>query len=293
MFFPTPFSKSRSTDLLFYSYEVFPDRGGNNPVASASHYLQTTLLNHQFTVNAAASLKTAADFLSKNRPGIPLILGEIGSGLAGGDRGSIVTRQIEGSLGTAVWTLDFHLYCMSIGIAGISNQVGKANWSFAPFESSPSQEVPTAVRPTWYGVVAAVDFLGSATSQASRVSQLSIPGAPNMTAYASFQGDDLSSIALLNLQLWVQSTDPKTERPSVTVQLTDLPSTVQSVHVKRLTGPGSLALDGVTWGGESWTYQSDGKAVQTGPGAETLQVKQGVVKVVVGATEAVVLSLVR
>ena len=276
------------------SYEVFPDRDGSSPIKSAAHFLQSTLLNHTFTVNAAFFLRSSKNFLALTHPNIPLILGEIGSGLAGGNENKTVVRQIESSQGTALWTLDFHLYCMSIGIGGISDQVGSTDWNFAPFNSRPSHDVPTAVRPTWYGMVAAVDFIGNDTSKETRVSHLP-PTSKNrsITAYASYRGNDTSRIALLNMRLWDPSISPGSMRPEVTVQLKGLPPGVRSVQVKRLTGPGALQTGNVTWGGESWSFHSRGRPVRVGRGVEVLAVEHGAVDVSVGATEAAVVSLER
>ena len=236
-----------------------------------------------------SGLDSAVTFLANEHPDIPLIIGEMGSGLAGGNNNATATKKILSSLGTAVWTLDFHLYCMSIGIAGISNQVGAPGWSFAPFAPGPVDDLPSGIRPTWYGIVAAADFLGHDVEKPKYV--ISLNASEDVIAYAAYQGDDLSSIALLNMKLWDPTINPGTLRPNTTVQL-DVPSGVSSVLVKRLTGPGGLSLDNVTWGGESWGYHcGEGRPVQTGPVPETLQVESGAVNVTVGATEAVVVSM--
>lgn len=285
-----------NTDNHPTSYEVFPDRNGQDPITNAPQYLQSTLLNHTYTIKAASGLKSATDYLTSTHPNIPLILGETGSGLAGGNRNETATRQILASLGTALWTLDFHLYCMSIGIGGISNQVGETKWNFAPFNARPSELVPTAVRPQWYGIVAAADFLGNETAKPTRVSPIPVPGAAaalHVTAYASFRGGDLATVAILNLELWDRILHPGTTRPQTDIQLKDLPEEVRTVRVSKLTGPGGLAQDGTTWGEERWTYQSGGKAVKVGKGVETVQVRDRAVNLSVGATEAIVVSLVR
>ena len=73
----------------------------------------------------ASRLKTAVEFLDKNHPNVPLVLGEIGnalpSELPGDDKSNTQKRQIESSLATGIWTADFHLYCMSIVSLFISN----------------------------------------------------------------------------------------------------------------------------------------------------------------------------
>ena len=72
-----------------------------------------------------------------------------------------------------------------------------------------------------------------------------------------------------------------------------LPSGVERAKVKKLTADGgSLDLEGVRWGGESWSWESGGMPVKVGDvnGTESVQVDVGKVKLKVGATEAVLVS---
>ena len=93
-----------------YSYEVF----FSNNIRDTAKYLQSTLLSHEHLVESTSYIKGAIDFLRQNQSGLPLALGEIGSGLAGSDKNKTQVAEIESSLGTAVWTVDFHMYMMAI-----------------------------------------------------------------------------------------------------------------------------------------------------------------------------------
>ena len=275
------------------SYDVYPDESPQYPNLNPSHYLQSTLLNHTFTVARISRFKPAIDFLSAQKPApLPFYLAEIGSGLGGKNNTATETVQILNSLGTAVWLLDFHLYSMSIGIAAVSNQFGETYWAFAPILSSPTNDTPSAVHATWYGILAAADFLGNQTTKDVRVVEIPIQqqGNANVVAYASFQDEDLASVAILNLDFWAPAVDAG-PRPQTTFTLKGIPQTADTVQVRRLTGPGGLDLEGVTWGGEGWSWQNNGMPVQTGNGTEILQVQGGSVDVTVAATEAVVLRV--
>ena len=145
----------------------------------------------------------------------------------------------------------------------------------------------------YHGIILAADFLGSDTSRPTRVRSLAIPGPdPRISAYASYQGTELSKIAICNLKLWDASVS---EGPRSIEQIKlELPMGVKKVVVQRLTGPGAFAQGDVTWGGENWTYESNGKGnVMSDDDKQTLPVQGGHVTVSVKATEAIVVSLQR
>lgn len=144
----------------------------------------------------------------------------------------------------------------------------------------------------YHGMVMAADFLGSDTSKSTRVQSLQIPGSDQkLSAYASHLGTDLSKVAIFNMRLWDASVS-KGPRPDEKIEL-ELPTTVKSVTVQRLTGPGAFAQENVSWGGEDWTYESGGKGEMISVDKETLPVIQGKVIVSVKATEAVIVYLQR
>ena len=144
----------------------------------------------------------------------------------------------------------------------------------------------------YHGILMAADFLGSDRSKPTRVRALQIPGSSSrLSAYASYQGTELSKIAILNLKFWDGSVS-QGPRPNEEVTL-ELPTGTTKVEIQRLTGPGAFAQGGVTWGGENWTYGSKGKGVVVSEVKQTLPVRQGKVTFNVKATEAVIVSLRR
>ena len=110
-----------------------------------------------------------------------------------------------------------------------------------------------------------------------------------MTAYAFYSGPSLSKVALVNLDFW----DGAGDRPEMEVDLAGLAPGRAQAEVKRLTAPkGSLDLEGTSWAGETWTWESNGMPVKAGDGngTESVQIEGGKAKVKVGATEAVLVS---
>jgi hypothetical protein len=68
-------------------------------------------------------------------------------------------------------------------------------------------------------------------------------------------------VALCNLNYWDLSVG--TARPSLTVELDGLPSSLTSVTVKYLTNPGGAVAnaDNTTFGGSQWMFASHGQEV--------------------------------
>ena len=138
----------------------------------------------------------------------------------------------------------------------------------------------------------AADFLGSDRSKPTRVRALQIPeSGSRLSAYASYQGTELSKVAILNLIFWDGSVS-NGPRPNEEITL-ELPTSTTKVEIQRLTGPGAFAQGGVTWGGENWTYESKGKGVVVSEVKQTLPARQGKVTFNIKATEAVIVSLQR
>ncbi|KAI4170230.1 MAG: hypothetical protein LQ343_005113 [Gyalolechia ehrenbergii] len=108
-------------------------------------------------------------------------------------------------------------------------------------------------------------------NEPTRPSPLRDPGAPTVTAYASFRACDLSNIAILSLELLDQIIYPEEKKPQTIVQLKDFPGRIQAVQVKRLTVSRGLTHGNLMWGEECWTYQRGDKAVKVGNGPETLR----------------------
>ena len=93
----------------------------------------------------------------------------------------------------------------------------------------------------------------------------------SFSAYVAYDGKNAPARVALCNNYWDLSVG--TDRPSLTVALDGLPSTLTSATVKYLTNPGGAVqnADNTTFGGSQWTYGSQGKEV-TGVQSTTITV---------------------
>lgn len=115
-----------------------------------------------------------------------------------------------------------------------------------------------------------------------------------LSAYAAYDGDTLSRIAIANLELWSDSNSFPPQRPSQKVVIPVRNAAVKTVEVKKLTSPhgGTAAANqSITWGGMRWSDENDGKGVQVLNDTEILHVRNKQVEVEVSASEAVMVFL--
>ena len=87
-------------------YDSYQARAGND--------LRATLLNHTATTAKMVDFfQEDVDFLASRYPSLPLVLSEGGSSLAGKNRRR-PDLKLSGSLGSAVWTVDWLLFAMTM-----------------------------------------------------------------------------------------------------------------------------------------------------------------------------------
>ncbi|MCJ1333672.1 hypothetical protein MMC10_010372 [Thelotrema lepadinum] len=264
-------------------YEIF-----GNEVTTTAEYLQSTLLNHSYLVQSTGYIKSAVQFLQQNQSGLPLVLGEIGSGLARGNTNQTQIAQLESSLGTAVWTVDFHMYMMTLGVQSISNQLGTP-WTFVPWTANVTNN-HGATYPPYYAILFTADALGADTSSPTHVRELSSPDG-NITAYGIYQNSTLTKIAICNLELWSAKTS-SVARPHKQIVL-NLSNNVRSksATVEKLAAPDGFDRFNTTYGGFSYTYENQGEGTKVHDNTEKLEISGGTLTVNVTATEAVLVKL--
>ncbi|KAJ9157257.1 Glycoside hydrolase family 79 protein [Pleurostoma richardsiae] len=263
----------------------------------AAHYyqtydgddLQSTLLNHSYTVS-----KTNEYFLpfikAAKANNFTFIIDEVGSSL-GNNAESQPDYHLAASLGSAVWTVDWLLYVMSINVTRVNMQMGK-DFAFSAWRPVNSTNGTTPqVLGGWYGHVFVADFMGPGldVSTTLRVQELKT-GNDNVTAYGGYHDGKLTRVALTNQQLW--EANSTTARQTETVQLALPSATATSVTVKRLTGPSGDAQSNITWAGLDWPYSTEGTVVEAKrDDTQVLQVQNGTVNVIIEATEALLVYL--
>ncbi|KAK7531189.1 hypothetical protein IWX49DRAFT_353871 [Phyllosticta citricarpa] len=287
------------------STEVLDSLDNSTVKAVSQHYyqsidggiLQDILMNHTFTKTRMAEFSQAISTLETNGNKIPIIFGEVGSAL--GDGGSR-DYELNAGLGAALWTVDWLLYAMTLGVKQASMQLGidypfsgfqpaTVNASSSPYASPTNNtDHPARVLGGFYGDIFVADFIGR--DGELRVAQL-VTTSEDVTAYAGYSGDALRKVALVDLLLW-NGTTVQGQRPSQTVSLEGLGDGVKSVRVQRLTGPSGNALaTEISWAGQQWLTEGNGLPSTTRNDTLTLSVEGGAVDVEIKASEALLVTL--
>lgn len=110
------------------------------------------------------------------------------------------------------------------------------------------------------------------------------------SAYAIYNGDRLSKLAIVNMQAFNQTSTGARPSKEYNFRVPDRSRT--SAKVERLIAPGSDATDGVTFGGVSYDHDlGKGRPVVVGRREEAVFIKNGVLSVGVPDSSAVVVSL--
>lgn len=256
-------------------------------VAGDASDLKTGLMTIATTHRNVDYLRDHIKYLQENHPHIPYILNEIGNSLDAKH-----SYEYQARLGSALWAVDFYLYCLSIGIARFNYQQ-LMHSGFDLWLPIASNGLPAQVFANYYSQPFVADFVGN--SGRTRVAQLAVgnsEAAPNVAAYAAFEGGPARRVAIANLDYW-NRTSSDTPRPVATVRL-QVPPEAKKVKVTHLTSPdgAGAAADTITYAGGQWTYESMGleqKGVRND--TETIMVRNGVADIKVASSEAVIVYL--
>ncbi|KAJ7655488.1 hypothetical protein B0H17DRAFT_1214007 [Mycena rosella] len=183
--------------------------------------------------------------------GIPFILGEVGTAI--GASNCTPNPNLYGSLGTGLWTADFMLRAMSMGIKRVSMQQG-TNLRISAWQPVTTQDELKAVQGNWYGLVFAADFIG--TGGDFQVYPLQVhPAHPNIVSYAGYNSGILTKFAVLDMTFW-----NGTGISAVNIKLANLDARITGARVSRLTAPGgSTQMHNISWAGKQWSAEDDGQ----------------------------------
>lgn len=226
-------------------------------------------------------------WLRENRPEVPFIINEIGNSLK-------VTNSYEyqAVLGSALWALDFYMYALSIGVRRFNyQQIMHSGFDlWMPVDSA--GQAPR-VFANYYAMPYVADFAGSS---GARVAKIEVEGAaesaPNLAAYAAFEGGRARRVAVANLDYW-NRTSSAGDRPVAVINVGGLEGS-GSVKVTKLGSPDGAGADGdtITYAGSVWSYESLGREVKgVRNDTETATVVDGVAQVRVASSEAVIIYI--
>lgn len=265
---------------------------GGDVKTVASHYYQTDggeyedlgpgLMNHSAIAMRLDLLRKFITYLAGNHPEIPYIISEVGNSL-----NPTYSYDYQAVLGSALWQVDFQLYCMSIGIARINwQQIMHSGYDmWLPIDSANQTRKTYS---NFYAMPFVGDFIG--VGGGSQAVQLDT-GVENVVAYASYADGTPARIAIVNLNIWDEG--DTTERPSETLTFA-LPDGVSEINVDVLNSPqGAHARgDSITYAGSQWTSESNGEEVKgVREDSYTIQVENGKAELSVEKSTAVLLHL--
>lgn len=153
------------------------------------------------------------------------------------------------------------------------------------------------VKPPYYGHMFVAKFLGS--SNTTQINNIDLRS-DYYSAYAAYESETLSRVAILNLQTWdpPNSTDVSTnttDRPKTTFHLGPLHN-YKFATVELMTAPGAKYDTNITVAGVSYDYNlAEGRGVKVGKGiVATLKPgSDGSFSVDVEASQAVVVTFHR
>lgn len=241
--------------------------------------LQNSYMNHTAVTDNVTQYESAIDFCHSYEPFVPLVLGETNSNAY-----NLNMSQVEGVFGSALWLID-HLMTGMVHNITRYNLIQGTTFGYSGWVPVASGGRDPYVRAPLYGQIFAADVLGHHPN----VQVYNLPGLPwNMSAYGVYESGHLARYVVLNFDEW-NATTPY-QRPVQSVRL-EVPRGVDNVNVRRLTGNGASADEGIQWAGQSWNY-TDGRLVESGKKIwETARAINSVVHLDIPSTEAVMISL--
>ena len=252
--------------------------------ATDSATLQASLMNHTAVTTKLASILTemsnlntpslinpTSTFFSPTNPlflaqlisfldtaqySIPFTLDEANSLLNGAPAG----LDLLSVFGSALWTVDYMLYCASVGLSRVHMQQGTGFLynSWQPV-AVPAKNISINTSPPYYGNVAVAAMLGDLTKAIPRIVNVALQGMGDYaSAYAAYvNGSSLVRIAIVDLREYNATSGAP--RPSSNYTFV-LPASLSisdgsEVVVQRLMAAGSDANTGITWDGWSYAYE--------------------------------------
>jgi len=255
--------------------------------------LQGTLMNHTKTTASVAQQLNESRILStlpqSLNPSLPFILGETNSLYNQGAPG------LSNSFGAALWGVDFALYCLANNISRIHFHQG-TNYRYQSWQPVETNITAKGTKAPYYGNVAVAAFVGDVGGEDVRVANLPLSG-ETKAAYAAFVGERLRRVLLVDLSEY-NATAGNNYTDEYARPVAEYEVGVQGfkngrVGLRRLMANGSDAITGITFDGYSYNYELDaGRPVllQNVTRGETAVVKNGLVKVDVPASSAVILD---
>lgn len=160
------------------------------------------------------------------------------------------------------------------------------NYRYASWQPIPGKGQPPTTRPPYYGQIMVASALGRTRN--ARVVNIPLDKETE-SAYGIYDGDRLSRLAIVNMQAFNQTSTGIRPRKEYTFEV---PGHHRNAKVERLIAPGSDATNQVTFAGMSYDHDlAKGQPVVVGPKAEPVMIEDGVLRIDVPDSSAVVVTL--
>ncbi|XDG09317.1 hypothetical protein ABKA04_008932 [Annulohypoxylon sp. FPYF3050] len=242
-------------------------------------------VRHSTTVDKMKTYTPNIEYLQNNYEDVDFAITEVGYNVGGNKQAG---ETLDSNLATALWALDFQLYCMTVNVKRVNwQQILTASLNM--WRAVDSKAGPATVSANFYSQPFVADFISKGGN--TQVAKLDVGDDLNgtLTAYAAYESSKLARIALLNLDLW---TSQNGTRNPVDFTLKGLPGTSKQAKVHHLSAPGgALAKDGLTYAGLQWTKESNGIGQQARNDSSVLELNGTDVTVRVNATSALMIVL--
>ncbi|KAI1208431.1 uncharacterized protein F4807DRAFT_431319 [Annulohypoxylon truncatum] len=209
-------------------------------------------VRHNTSVNKMKDYIPNIEYLKKTDNDVGFALTEVGYNVGGAKGGG---KTLDSNLATALWAVDFQLYCMTVNVK-------RVNWqqilmsTLNMWRAVDSNAGPATVTANFYSQPFIADFISKGGN--TQVAKLDVGDDSNgtLTAYAAYESGKLARVALVNLDLWTPQNGTRTY---VDFALKGLSGTSKQAKVHYLGAPnGALAKDGLTYAGFQWTKESNG-----------------------------------
>ena len=243
---------------------------------------QISPLNHGPLINPTDSSQVIPFVMDETNSFLSLILGP---------------NNFANVFGAALWTVDYMLYCATIGISRMHMQQG-TNFGYNSWQPLDSKSTPKGVSPPYYGNIAVATMLGNIPRDKPQVVSVGIPNQDDMeSAYATYvNGSTLARIAVLNMHQY-NATSGSRNSKAYTFGFPS-GSSIQNgkqAIVRRLSAAGSDVMNNVTFDG--WSYDFDlaqGRPVKVGSTTtEAVTVNNGQITVTLNDSSAAILDFVQ
>ena len=261
-------------------------------------------MNHSAITSKLDTYLSDLDYLTSIN--LPFIFSEVGNSLNGTHN-----YQYQAVLGSALWQIDWELAAAVRGVFRVHyQQIMHAGYDLWLPLTSGGRDAQTYAN--FYGRMTIGDFLGN-TGGCTQVAALDLSAGDatadelsQVSAYGAWVDGKLVRMVVVNFNFWdspdslfnpanaesICTTCPQspTDRPVINIELDDLPDCLGSLTIKYMNADSGAHADGaeVTYGGQQWTAESKGNAVQVKEDTQTVWVSGGKAQVGVCSSSAVV-----